>query len=595
MRRDPLHPCRRELSGVSLGFRVTELRAPTRPWRGPEPVPSDKVESLELALGLPGILCELLIRRGYADPARARKFLRPRFDQLHPPEGLPDMGVAVERIETAIERGEAILVHGDYDVDGMAATALLVHGLRAAGANIVGFVPHRTRDGYDLGPAGLARAERAGAALIITVDCGVSALNGVEEARARGIEVIVTDHHRPGPDLPDAVAVINPNRADSRYPFAGLAGVGVAFKLVQQLHVTKAIADVHLNQHLDLVALGTVADQAPLVDENRALVQFGLRALDRSRKPGLQALRWISRCGGRGLDAADIAYRLAPRLNAAGRIGEAAEGLELLMTDDPEEADALARRVDGQNALRRATDQQVLAEAGDQLRRGFDPVRDRVVVLWREGWHPGVLGITASRLVDRLDRPVILLSFSGDRGRGSGRSVEGFHLFRALEACAPSLERFGGHEMAAGFDIRRSRLDEFLELMRGYSERELPADRLVRDLTIDLELSLAAITPEFHRRLAYLGPFGNSNPLPRIVTKGVRIREARSTRGDGRHLKATLDSGDARMEAIGFGLGARVAEANRVHSHDVVLEVHPGRRGLPAGLQAHLIDFRPCD
>jgi single-stranded-DNA-specific exonuclease len=505
------------------------------------------------------------------------------------------MGRAVERIERAIGIGEGILVHGDYDVDGMSATAVLVGGLRLLGANVTGFVPHRTRDGYDLGASGVAQARAVGARLIITADCGVSAVEGVRAAGAGGVDVIVTDHHRPGPILPEAVAVINPNRADSRYPFGGLAGVGVAFKLISQLYNRQSLADGHLNQHLDLVALGTVADQAPLVDENRVLVQFGLRAWEYSRKPGARALRWISGCGGRALDASDVAYRLAPRLNAAGRVGDAAVGLRLLLTEDADEADLLARQVDGLNALRRTTDQEVLVQARAQLRTGFDPLQDRVVVLWHEDWHPGVLGITASRLVDRLHRPVILVGFSGESGRGSARSIEGFHVFRALEACAGSLDRFGGHEMAAGFDIRRSRLDEFLASIRTYAQRELPRDRLRRDLTIDLQLALGAITPEFHRRLSYLGPFGNSNPRPRIVTRRVRIRGARSTRGDGAHLKATLDSGDARLDAIGFGLGARTAEANGVDAHDVVFELHRDRRPGPAGLQAHLVDFRPSD
>lgn len=564
-------------------------------WREPEPAPTEQVEFLELALGLPRPLCELLIRRGIRDPAHARQFLRPRLDQLHPPEDLPDMEPAVDRIERAIAREEPILVHGDYDVDGMSATAVLVRGLRLLGANVTGFVPHRTRDGYDLGSDGVRRARRAGARLIITADCGVGAVEAVQAAAAAGVDVIVTDHHRPGPRLPDAVAVINPNRVDSRYPFRGLAGVGVAFKLIAQLHESRSLTEGHLNQHLDLVALGTVADQAPLVDENRILVKFGLRAWEYSRKPGPRALRWISGCGGRELDASDVAYRLAPRLNAAGRVGDAALGLQLLLTEDAEEADALARQVDGLNALRRTMDRQVLAQAGAKLRTDFDPRRDRVAVLWAEDWHPGVLGITASRLVDRLHRPVILLGFSGESGRGSARSIDGFHVFRALEACAGALERFGGHEMAAGFDIRRSRLDDFLASMRAYADRELSPEHLSRELTIDLRLALPAITPEFHRRLSYFGPFGNSNPRPRILTRRLRILDARRTRGEGAHLKATLDSGDARMKAIGFGLGSRVADANGPEAQDVVFELHRDRRAGPTALQAHLLDFRPSD
>lgn len=573
---------------------MIQLPATPRRWREPEPVSPEQIELLVRALGLPGPLCELLVRRGYPDTAPARRFLRPSLDQLHPPDKLPDMDAAVERIERAIEKGEGIFVHGDYDVDGMSATAVLVQGLRLLGAEVSGFVPHRTRDGYDLGPNGVARARRAGARLIITADCGISAMEGVAAAGALGIDVIVTDHHRPGPTLPRAVAVINPNRADSRYPFHGLAGVGVAFKLIAQLYERRSLTEGHLNQHLDLVALGTVADQAPLVDENRVLVRFGLRAWEHSRKPGARALRWISRCGGRALEASDIAYRLAPRLNAAGRVGEAEVGLRLLLTESAEEADALAREVDGLNALRRTMDGQVLEQAGDQLHETFDPDRDRVVVLWHDEWHPGVLGITASRLVDRLHRPVILLGFSGESGRGSARSIEGFHVFRALEACSDSLDRFGGHEMAAGFDLRRSRLDQFLASMRTYARRELPPDRLRRDLRIDLQLALGDVTPEFHRRLSYLGPFGNSNPRPRILTRRVRIRDARATR-DGHHLKAMLESGEARVDAIGFGLGPRTAEANGEGRRDVVFELHEDHRRAHPGLQAHITDFRAGD
>jgi single-stranded-DNA-specific exonuclease len=570
---------------------MTDSAAPPREWRDPDPVPDELTESVERAVGLPRSLCELLIRRdpAHADPEHARRFLRPRLDQLHAPTDLPDMPAAVERVERAIRSEEAILVHGDYDVDGMASTALLVHGLRALGGRVSGFVPHRRRDGYDLGPAGLARAEEEGARLIITADCGTSAMSAVDEARSMGIDVVVTDHHRPGPDLPAAAAVVNPSRSDSNYPFGGLAGVGVAFKLLSQLHAAKGLPDAHLNQHLDLVALGTVADQAPLLDENRALVRLGLRALERSRKPGLRALLRVANRDTGTVRADDVAFQLAPRLNAVGRVGAAADGMQL---PDRDEADALARHVDDQNQIRRATDCRVLEEAQERLAREYEPARDRVVVLWEDGWHPGVLGITASRLVDRLQRPTILVGFEGDSGRGSARSVEGFHLFRALQACAPALERFGGHAMAAGFDIRRSSLDEFLVLLRGYAEKELPLERLRPRLEIDLALSLSTLTPEFHRRLSHLEPFGASNPRPRIALKGVRIRDPRAIGADGTHLKATLESGTARLDAIGFGLAARLTELSAAGPQDVVMELHENEWRGRTRLQAHLVDFR---
>jgi single-stranded-DNA-specific exonuclease len=573
---------------------MSDSAAPPHRWREPEPISAELTDPVKRAVGLPRNLCELLIRRNpaHADPERARSFLRPLLTHLHAPSDLPDLLPAVERIERAISEGEPMLVHGDYDVDGMTATALLVHGLKDLGGRVSGFVPHRTRDGYDLGPAGLARAEEEGARLIITADCGTLAKSAVEEARSKGIDVVVTDHHRPGPDLPNAVAVINPSRSDSQYPFDGLAGVGVAFKLLSQLHADRGLATEYLNQHLDLVALGTVADQAPLVDENRALVRFGLRALDRTRKPGLQALLRVARRGARSVDADEIAYQLAPRLNAVGRVGAAEDGMQLLVTEEHGEADSLARHIDEQNQIRRATDRKVLQEADEQLDREYDPGRDRVVVLWRDGWHRGVLGITASRLVDRLQRPTILLGFEGESGRGSARSVEGFHLFHALEACAPALERFGGHAMAAGFDIRRSRLDEFLGLLRDYAERELPIERLTPPLEIDLALPLATITPEFYRDLSHLEPFGASNPRPRIALRRVGIRDARAIGGDGAHLKATLESDGVRLDAIGFGQGDRLSGLKAGARYDVAMELHENEWRGRVGLQAHLIDFR---
>ncbi len=555
------------------------------------------VAALESSLGIPRGLCRILAARGITDPERARGFLRPTLDQLHPADSMPDIAKAVERLELALQSGESILVHGDYDVDGMSAAALLVRGLKALGGRVEGFVPHRTRDGYDLGAAGLERARGQNATLIVTADCGTTALEAVGKASAGGIDVIVTDHHRTGRGLPDAVAVVNPTRADSSYPFDGLAGVGVAYKLIAQLYSVKGITEENLNQHLDLVALGTVADQAPLVDENRVLVRLGLRALQRSRKFGLQALLWTTGLlEEEGVRASDIAFRLGPRLNAVGRIGSASDGLRLLLTGDREEAIELAGRLGEENTRRQAADRQLVREALDELREEYSPDRDRVVVLSSDSWHPGLLGIAASRIARTLHRPTALITFEGDVGRGSARSVKGFNLVHALEACAPTLERFGGHAMAAGLSVHRSRLGAFVECFRTYAERELSDECLIPELQIDLETSLEEITPEFGRYAEYVGPFGVGNSRPRLLVRGVRLDRVSRMGEDGRHLRMRLESeGESALAAVAFGMGERFDELQTDERWDVVLEVHREAWRGRTRTRAHLVDVRPTE
>lgn len=572
-----------------------EAGAPGYRWTWPEPIPAGESRALAAALGLARDVCELLIRRGYRDPEAAKAFLRPDPAALHAPELLPDMGAAVSRVEGAIRRGEGVLVHGDYDADGLCAAALLTRGFRDLGGRVEAFVPHRTRDGYDLGQAGLLRAREVGATLIVTADCGVSAVDAVASARAAGVDVVVTDHHRPPARLPDAVAVVDPSRGDAAYPFRGLAGVGVAFKLLAALFRRAGFPEGRLNQHLDLVALGTVADQAPLVDENRILVRMGLRALERTRKEGLRAL-----LGGAGLRAGDgltahhLGYVVGPRLNAAGRVDSPADALAILLQDDPRQARELARRLDLHNRRRRVTDREVLEEAVAQLREVFVPERDRVVVLARDGWHPGVLGLAASRIAERVHRPTVLLSFEGELGRGSARSIEGFHLFRALEACAPLLERYGGHRMAAGLDIRRGRLEDFVSRLAGYAERTLSPEDLVRRLSLDLVVPLEAVTPELHDRLSRLAPFGSGNPTPVLAVEGVSFRSVARVGEDGRHLRATLSSEEGSVRAIGFGMGGRAEGLEEGFRGDVAFHLVEDRWRGRLRLSARLLDFRPA-
>lgn len=563
-------------------------------WAPPPADAGDRAVDLAAAIpGLPLPLARVLAVRGLTAPDEVRAFLRAGLDGLHDPFRLPDMTLAVDRLLRAADAGEVVFVHGDFDADGMSATALAVRGLRRLGARVVPFVPHRTRDGYDLRPEGVARAAAEGAGVILTVDCGTTALEAVAEAGRRGIDVIVTDHHRPGPALPDARAVVNPMRVDADVPFRPLAGVGVAFKLVAALFSRRGVPDPELYQHLDLVALGTVADQMPLTGENRILVRAGLRALARTRKPGLRAL--LGRCRidpCLPITADAVSFGMAPRLNSVGRMAAAAAGVELLLTDDPTRAEALAADLDEQNAARRRTDREVTGDVERVLAAGFDAESDGAVVVWGDGWHRGVVGIVASRMVERWRRPAVVVSFDGDLGEGSGRSVEGFHLYDALRECAPLLEGFGGHRMAAGLSVRRERIEEFARRLRELAVTRIEAAREPPDLAIDLELPLAAVGPELADALRHLGPHGAGNPPPVLAVRNVRLDSPAAVGKEGAHLQATLRDGEAALRAIGFGYGDRLAELRPDDHWDVAFHLERDAWRGRERLQARLLDVR---
>ncbi len=535
---------------------VSVFPAPTLRWVvSPRPDPA-VVGLLAAQLGIPPALAALLVQRGQGAEAAARRFLRPAVSDLSDPMALAGMAEAVDAIVATVRAGGTILVHGDYDVDGQCATALLTRALRAAGAHVAGFVPHRLRDGYDFGPAGLLEARRLGASLVVTCDCGITAVDTVRAARAAGLGVVITDHHLPGPELPAALAVVDPQRADDTSGARVLCGTGIAFKLVQALVPALGLPP-NLPYHLlDYVALATVADVVPLAGENRILVRHGLRLLAASRWPGLRALVQASGLGARELRAAHMGYILGPRLNAAGRVGDAADGLRLLLTDDPAEAAELARRLEGLNVERQALDHRMLEEALAQVEQVGSPERDAGLVLAGDDWHPGVVGIVASRVVERYGRPAFLIAFDGDIGKGSGRSISRFDLHAALLACGDLLERYGGHQMAAGLTIRRDRLAEFRARFAELARDTLGPDDLGPEQRVDLELSLGEATHELERMCRYLEPCGSGNASPVFGVRGVRLTGT-SRVGNG-HLKGTLEDGTTRLAAIGFQWADRV-------------------------------------
>src|SRR5688572_22506024 len=509
-----------------------------------------KVEALAAALRLPPALAALLIQRGHGSEEAARSYLRPLLSDLSDPYRLAVMTEAVEVIARSVRAGQRIMVHGDYDVDGQCSSALLTRALRVAGADVVPFLPHRLRDGYDFGPAGLAAAKAAGAALIITCDCGITAMDTVRCAREEGIGVIVTDHHLPGAELPAALAVIDPQRADDTSGANDLCGTGIAFKLVQAL-VPALGLPANLAFHLlDLVALATVADVVPLQGENRILVRHGLKLLADSRWVGVRALVDATGLTGKEVVARHLGFVLGPRLNAAGRVADANDGLRLLLSDDPAESADLAKRLEVLNVERQALDQRILDEALEQVERTGDPDKDASFVLAGETWHPGVVGIVASRVVERYGRPTFLIAFDGEIGKGSGRSTSRFDLHAALLACGDLLERYGGHKMAAGLTIHRSRLDEFRERFGDVARQVLSPEDLGPEQRVDLELNLHEVTPDLERLCRYLEPCGQGNPSPVFGVRGVRFTN-RSIVGSG-HLKGMLDDGKGKVSVIGF-------------------------------------------
>ena len=559
-------------------------------WEVAQDPPAGVVRGLADALNLPPTLARLLAQRGYGSTDIARQFLRPTLAALSDPMRMTDMDRATEVITGAVRAGTTILVHGDYDVDGQCGTALLTRVLRQAGARVEPFIPNRLRDGYDLGPAGVAHARQVGAGLILTCDCGVTARDAVAEARAAGMRVVITDHHLPG-ELPGADAIVNPRRDDPDAPTADLCGTGVAFKLVQALVPALGLPERLPLHFLDLVALATIADVVPLTRENRILTRFGLRKLGETRWPGVRALIETAGLGASQIKAGHVGFVLAPRLNAAGRIGEAMDGLALLLDDDPADARDRARTLETLNARRQEMDQLILDQALELIEREVDLDRDYGLVLAREDWHPGVIGIVASRVVERFARPTILVALDGEVGRGSGRSIPRFDLHGALVACAPHLERFGGHRMAAGVTVHRDRLDAFRAAFNAEARSRLAPEDLVPGQRIDAVVGIGTLDLDLERLLRHLEPCGPGNPAPVFGVAGAAVREARPVGTN--HLRLMLEDGGGKLAAIGFDWADRVDPAWWRGPVDVAFKLERNEYRGSVSLQGRVVQVRP--
>jgi single-stranded-DNA-specific exonuclease len=514
------------------------------------------------ALGLHPLAAGVLAARGYGAPAEAEAFLAARLQDLPDPSSMKGMAAAVARLVHAVEGGERIACFGDYDVDGVASTALLAGFLRAAGADVVTYVPHRLVEGYGLNVAAVERLAAQGVRLLVTLDCGITAAAEVRAAAALGVDAVVVDHHTVPVELPAAAAILNPHQAGCGYPSKDLAAVGVTFALATGLRRAlrergrfgAARPEPNLRDALDLVALGTVADVVPLVGANRILVRWGLDALARSRRPGLRALKKVAGIAeGTPVTAGQVGFRLGPRINAAGRLDDAGRGVRLLLTADPREAEGLAAELDRENQARQEIERDILEQATEDA-RALVRAGARGLVLARDGWHAGVVGIVAARIAERFHRPAVIVALSEGEGKGSGRSVEGFHLYDALAACAPHLARFGGHRHAAGVTIARERLGAFREAFEAQARERLAEEDLVPRTRIDGWVTEGDVTERAAEDLARLGPFGAGHPEPVFALRGAATR-ARTVGAEGAHLKLAL----GRLDAIGFGLGDRLA------------------------------------
>lgn len=544
------------------------LATPTVRW-SLRPVEPSVVDALMRAQRLSRISATLLAARGFDDPARAAAHLEPKLTALHDPGLFADMPLATERLARAIERHETILVHGDYDVDGVTGTTLLMRLFERLGARAHWHIPNRFTDGYAFGAHSVAKARETGATLVVSVDNGTSSVETIAELARAGIDTIVTDHHEPPlGGLPAAVAIVNPKLEHARYPFRELCGGAVAFKLAWGLCQRisggdRVRADLRefLVEAMGYVAIATVCDVVPLVDENRVLAHYGLRSLRNSRHPGIAALLEVAELTGRALSAEDVAFKLGPRINASGRLGSAHKAVLLLLAKDATEARRAARELDLQNVERKRIEAELLRSAIVEAERFADRAEHPVLVIAGQGWHQGIVGIIAARLVSRFERPAIVIGLDGASGRGSARSIRGFSVLDALHGAREELEHYGGHEQAAGLSVRADRIDAVRDAVCARAremlgERGFPAPRV----DVDSALELERMTPDLMREIDRLQPFGEKNEKPVLVSTDVRLAEPPCALGDGTHLMLKLRSGDTVLKAMAFGKAQRMGE-----------------------------------
>jgi single-stranded-DNA-specific exonuclease len=567
------------------------LSARKKRWVVRDPAPTDFLASQR---GVAPVVATLLYQRGLRDQASVAEFLTPDYRSgLHDPFLLKGMDVAARRVAAAIASGEPIAVYGDFDTDGVTAVTLLMQAITAMGGDIRPYIPHRLSEGYGLNVEAIDRLIAEGVRLLITVDCGISNVREVAHAQSRGLDVIVTDHHTPPAELPQAHAVVNPKQPGCPYPFKQLVGVGIAYKLVQALVRLGVKMSLRGRDLLDVVALGTVTDMGPLVGENRVLVKAGLESINSTQRPGLRALIVAAGLLQGKVTSTDISFMLGPRLNAAGRLDDAILAYKLLLADDYDAAQRLAEELNSANRRRQELTKETQAVARRHI-SDLGKQDNRIIVLDGEGYPAGLVGLVAAKLVEELGRPVLMLERGPESSRGSARSIPGFSIIDALSSCDDLFVRYGGHSAAAGFTIANERLPELEQRLLTYAEQHLLEDSLAPTLDIDAEVSLGALTWDLLEQLHVLEPFGQANPQPVLLSRGVRVAGAWPRGAEGQHLKLRLDDGvgGPSYEAIAFRLGSLAEHFTRPRKIDVAYTLEAHEWNGSRNLQLNIKDLR---
>ncbi|TXK72652.1 single-stranded-DNA-specific exonuclease RecJ [Mesonia sp. HuA40] len=560
-----------------------------------KPIPDiDKVKQLQEALQVDQNIATLLVQRGIENFEQAKAFFRPSLADLHDPFLMQDMDIAVNRIEQAIKLNQRILVYGDYDVDGTTSVALMSSYLRNYTENVVCYIPDRYKEGYGISYQGINFAHDNEFDLIIALDCGIKAVDKVDYAQKKGLDFIICDHHRPGPEIPKAAAVLNPKRPDCNYPYKELCGCGVGFKLIQALEKNQGRGIEFLTPYLDLVATAIGADIVPITGENRILAYYGLQVINSSPRVGFQAI--IKEINKKNLSITDVVFIIAPRINAAGRMEHALRAVDLMLTTDPKEAQEMAQAIDRFNQDRRETDKKITQEALSQIKSLKEEERTTTVV-YQKNWHKGVIGIVASRLTETYYRPTLVFTKSGEKLAASARSVNGFDLYAALEACQDFIEQFGGHKYAAGLTLKEENYSLFKQKFEQVVQQQINPKLLEPEINIDLKLDFKSVTPKFYRILSQFAPFGPGNPAPIFMTENLKENGfSKQVGADKNHLKCSLNQRGSTyiFSGIGFNLGKYHHNLRKAKSCSAVYSLEENEWNGQTTLQLKLrdLDFR---
>ena len=511
----------------------------------------NKINEIQEKYNINKLLATILVNRNITEKEQIRLFLEPTRKDFHDPFLITDMKKAVQRIIQAIEKQEKVTIYGDYDVDGITSITVLKSFLQDRGLEVKSYIPNRLEEGYGLNKEAIKKIKNQGCELMITVDCGISGVEEIEYAKSLKIETIITDHHEPGNQLPDALAVIDNKRKDSNYPFRELAGVGVVFKLIQAIGITLGLKEEEYLKYLDIICVGTISDIVPLVDENRVITKLGMMLIQQTKNIGLRSI--LNSSGYKKIDSSTISFGVAPRINACGRMGKAEEALELLLSKNINEVNELTRKLNEHNRIRQETEKNIFENAVEQIQKEHLDEKNTIIVGGKQ-WHHGVIGIVSSKITEMYFKPSILLSFGEDGiGKGSGRSIPGFDLHEALMKCTNSLEKFGGHSMAVGITIKQEQFEKFKEQFELIAQ-EAHIDKIMPVIQVDSKIDLKNISKEMVESLKQLEPFGEGNRVPVFEFKNLKIDSIRAL-SEGKHLKLTLKDNNTIINGIGFNLG----------------------------------------